>query len=161
MPWAPSIWNSPPNSSAGSGQSDLRMHLVDTSVWVHALRPSGHPAIRGLLRPLILHGEVAVTEWALLELMTGLRAAERKESLLQWFAPIARLSFEASWWEDAWDLASRLRREGITPTAADCLIATVALNHQTVLVHCDADFESMKSVVALATLDWTHHLCSR
>ena len=137
------------------------MHLVDTSVWVHALRPSGHPRVRALLRPLILNGEVAVTEWVLLELMTGLRTTERKESLLQWFAPVVRLSFEVSWWEHAWDLAARLRREGITPTAADCLIATVAINHQAVLIHCDADFESMKPVVPLVTLDWTSHLLRR
>jgi len=134
------------------------MHLVDTSVWVHALRPSGHPRVRALLRPLILNGEVAVTEWVLLELMTGLRTTERKESLLQWFAPVVRLSFEVSWWEHAWDLAARLRREGITPTAADCLIATVAINHQAILIHCDADYESMKPVVPLVTLDWTSHL---
>lgn len=137
------------------------MHLVDTSVWVHALRPSGHPRVRALLRPLILNGEVAVTEWVLLELMTGLRTTERKESLLQWFAPVVRLSFELSWWEHAWDLAGRLRQEGITPTAADCLIATVAINHQAVLIHCDADFESMKPVVPLVTLDWTSHLLRR
>jgi predicted nucleic acid-binding protein len=131
------------------------MHLVDTSVWVHALRPSGHPQVRNLLRPLILNGAVAVTEWVLLELMTGLRATERKESLLQWFAPVARLPFETSWWEHAWDLAARLRKEGHTPTAADCLIAVVAINHRAVLIHCDADFESMKNVAPLVTLDWT------
>jgi len=59
------------------------MHLVDTSVWIHALRPSGSAAVRERLRPLILNGEVAVTEWILLELMTGLRSSEKKESLLQ------------------------------------------------------------------------------
>ncbi len=137
------------------------MHLVDTSVWVHALRPSGHTAIRALLRPLILNGEVAVTEWILLELMTGLRTSERKDSLLQWFAPISRLPFEASWWEHAWDLAARLRREGVTPTAADCLIATVAIKHQAVLIHCDKDFESMKPLFSLVTLDWTPYLSRR
>ncbi len=137
------------------------MHLVDTSVWVHALRPSGHPRVRALLRPLILNGEVAVTEWVLLELMTGLRTTERKESLLQWFAPIVRLPFDNSWWEHAWDLAGRLRREGITPTAADCLIAVAATNHKAVLIHCDADFESMKPFVPLVTLDWTSHLSRR
>jgi len=137
------------------------MHLVDTSVWVHALRPSGDPAVRGLLRPLILHGEVAVTEWVLLELMTGLRTTERKEYLLQWFAPIVRLPFEASWWEDAWGIAAGLRREGVTPTAADCLIATVAIKNQAVLIHCDADFETMKPVVPLVTLDWTPQRSSR
>jgi predicted nucleic acid-binding protein len=137
------------------------MHLVDTSVWVHALRPSGHPAIRALLRPLILNGEVAVTEWILLELLTGLRASERKDSLLQWFAPISRLPFETSWWEHIRDLAARLRRDGVTPTAADCFIAAVAIKHQAVLIHCDTDFESMKSVCPLLTLDWTPHLSRR
>jgi len=122
------------------------------------LRPSDHPRVRALLRPLILNGEVAVTEWVLLELMTGLRTTERKESLLQWFTPVVRLSFEVSWWEHAWDLAARLRREGIRPTAADCLIATVAINHQAILIHCDANYESMKPVVPLVTLDWTSHL---
>jgi len=134
------------------------MRLVDTSVWIHALRPSGERAIRDRLRPLILNGEVAVTEWILLELMTSLRSSERKESLLQWFSPVARLPFEHSWWEVAWDYAGRLRREGISPTAADCLIATVAIKHQAVLVHCDADFESMKPLLPLITLDWTPHL---
>ena len=96
-----------------------------------------------------------------MELMTGLRTTERKESMLQWFAPIVRLPFEVSWWKQAWNLAARLRREGITPTAADCLIATVAINHQAVLIHCDAAFESMKPVVPLLTLDWTLHLSRR
>lgn len=125
------------------------------------MRPSGHPAIRALLRPLILNGEVAVTEWILLELLTGLRASERKDSLLQWFAPISRLPFETSWWEHIRDLAARLRRDGVTPTAADCFIAAVAIKHQAVLIHCDTDFESMKSVCPLLTLDWTPHLSRR
>jgi predicted nucleic acid-binding protein len=134
------------------------MHLVDTSVWIHALRPSGERAIRDRLRPLILNGEVAVTEWILLELMTGLRSSERKESLLQWFSPVARLPFEHAWWEAAWDSAARLRRAGISPTAADCLIATVAIKHQAVVVHCDGGFEAMKQALPLVTLDWTCHL---
>jgi len=54
-----------------------------------------------------------------------------------------------------------LRRNGISPTAADCLIATVAIKHQAVLVHCDSDFESMKPIIPLVTLDWTSHLSRR
>jgi len=137
------------------------MHLVDTSIWIHALRPSGSVAVRERLRPLILNGEVAVTEWILLELMTGLRSSEQKNSLLRWFSPVTRLPFEHAWWEAAWDFAARLRRAGISPTAADCLIATVALKHQAMLVHCDGDFESMKPIIPLVTLDWTSHLSRR
>ncbi|MGH7318652.1 MAG: type II toxin-antitoxin system VapC family toxin [Candidatus Rokuibacteriota bacterium] len=134
------------------------MYLVDTSVWIHALRPAGHPAVRSLLRPLIVRGETATTEWILLELMTGLRASERGETLLQWFAAVPRLSLEPSWWEQAWKHAARLRRHGISPAAADCLIATVAIRHAVTLIHCDADFETMKTALPLQTIDWTAHL---
>ena len=132
------------------------MYLVDTSVWVHALRPEGQAGIKSRLRPLIIAGEVAVTEWILLELITGLRKTESKETLLTWFQPIKRLNFSYSTsWELAWTNAARLRRRGISVTAADCLIATVAIDHKVPLVHCDADFERMKGGVPLATEDWT------
>ncbi len=131
------------------------MYLVDTSVWVHAFRPAGHAGIRALLKPLIVSGETAVTEWVLLELMTGLLASERKENLLRWFVPVTRLSFDGTWWDEALDHAARLRKRGVSPTAADILIATVAIKHRVPLLHCDADFEAMKSALPLQTLDWT------
>jgi len=90
--------------------------------------------------------------------MTGLPASERKEALLQWIAPVTRLPFEAAWCEAALDHAARLRRRGVSLTAADCLIATVAIKHQAPLIHCDADFEAMKPTLPLQTLDWTPHL---
>lgn len=134
------------------------MHLVDTSVWIHALRPAGDPAIRERLKPLILKGETAITEWIILELMTGLSSSERKQSLLQRFAPVIRLPFETQWWEDAWENAASLRKRGISPTAADCFIATISLKHNVPLVHCDGDFENMKEVLGLETMDWRTHL---
>lgn len=129
------------------------MYLVDTSVWVHALRPGGQPGIKSRLRPLIIAGEAAVTEWSLLELITGLWKSESQETLLGWFEPIQRLDFRS--WQQAWANAARLRRRGISVTAADCLIATVAIDHKVPLVHCDADFEQMKGVLPLTTEDWT------
>jgi hypothetical protein len=137
------------------------MYLVDTSVWIHALRPEGDSSIRSRLKPLIVSGETAVTEWIILELMTGLLSPERKDTLLRWFAPIARLAFQTSWWEDTWEYAARLRKRGLSPTAADCFIATVAIQHQVGLVHCDADFEAMRPTIPLKTLDWTPHLSRR
>ena len=136
-------------------------YLVDTSVWIEGLRPGGSPAIRSLLKPLIAGGQVALTEWILLELMTGLRSKEGKESLLLWFVPILRLAFEARWWEDAWEHAAQLRKNGVSPTAADCFIATVAIKHGVALIHCDADFEAMKPIIPLRTIDWTRDRARR
>jgi predicted nucleic acid-binding protein len=44
------------------------MYLVDTSVWIHALRPSGNNAIQSLLKPIIVEGDAAVTEWILIRI---------------------------------------------------------------------------------------------
>jgi predicted nucleic acid-binding protein len=131
------------------------MYLVDTSVWIHALRPHGNPDIQARLKPLIIGGNTAVTEWILLELMTGLTKTEQPSEFLHWFDPIPRLPFGNGWWEKAWSNAGKLRKRGISPSAADCLIATVAIEHRVTLIHCDSDFESMAASLPLHTLDWT------
>jgi predicted nucleic acid-binding protein len=134
------------------------MFLVDTSVWIHALRRTGCPAIRDLLRPLIVEDQTAITEWILLELMTGLSRSEQKDDLIRRFAPITNLSFEAAWWNQAWEYAACLRKRGISTTASDCFIATVALQHKVVLIHCHADFELIASILPLQTKDWSKYL---
>jgi predicted nucleic acid-binding protein len=95
------------------------MYLVDTSIWIHGLRPTGNAEIQARLKPLILDGQTTVTEWILLELMTGLVKSEQPSSLLQWFTPVPRLPFNPEWWAAAWDLAGRLRSHGVSPSATD------------------------------------------
>jgi len=134
------------------------MYLVDSSIWIHALRPAGNAEIQARLKPLIVEGQTAVTEWILLELMTGLVRSQQPSTLLQWFEPVPRLPFNPEWWEIAWELAGSLRRHGVSPSAADCLIATTAMKHEVTLIHCDTDFEAMKPTLRLQTLDWTKYL---
>jgi len=131
------------------------MYLVDTSVWIHALRPHGNPDVQARLRPLITSGKTAVTEWILLELMTGLKKSEQPSELLQWFNPVPKLPFLDGWWEKAWQYAGTLRKQGISPSAADCLIATIAIEHRVTLLHCDTDFDLMAASLPLHTLNWT------
>lgn len=135
------------------------MVLVDTSVWVHGLRRGGSAAVQTRLRPLIIGGEAAVTHWIILELMTGLRESDSKQGLLRWFEPVQRLAGPGdSNWDQVWEHASILRRRGVSVTAADCLIASIAVQHDVALVHCDGDFEAMKRVLPLKTVDWTPHI---
>ena len=134
------------------------MVLIDTSVWIHALRPRGNAPIQAQLRALVVGGETAVTEWILLELMTGLSRSERGADLLERFSPVHRISFRPEWWQKAWELAAALRKDGVTPSAADCLIATVALESSVPVIHCDEDFEEIRRHSNLQTVDWTIHL---
>jgi predicted nucleic acid-binding protein len=131
------------------------VHLVDTSVWIEFLRKTGSRAIQARLKTLILNGEVALTEWIILELMTGLRGSESAASLLARLSPVHRLPFPEDGWTRSWDLASSLRTRGVTPSAADCYIATVAISADVVLIHCDSDFEAIARHSTLETIDWT------
>jgi predicted nucleic acid-binding protein len=137
------------------------MYLVDTSIWIHALRPSGSRAIQANIKPFIVAGRTAITDWILLELMTGVPKGQEPSALLEWFAPVVRMPFDPEWWSKAWNHAARLRKRGISPSAADCLIATVAMEHHLVLLHCDGAFEAMKPILPLQTLDWTTLLSPR
>ncbi len=134
------------------------MHLVDTSVWIEFLRRKGSRQIQAELQPLIRSGGVAITEWVILELMTGLRSNENAANLLARLTPIQRLSLAEDGWPRAWDLAARLRKKGVTVSAADCLIATVALSRDATLIHCDKDFELIVPHSKLRTMNWVQFL---
>ena len=134
------------------------MHLVDTSVWIEFLRPSGSPEIQQRLQPLIRSGSIAVTEWIILELMTGLRSNEKASSLLQRFAALECLSLPPEGWKEAWNLAAGLRKSGVSASAADCLIATVAAVHDAILLHCDSDFKLISQKANVTTLNWIEYL---
>jgi len=131
------------------------VYLVDTSVWVEALRASGSRRIREELEPLVRSGGVAVTDWIILELMVGIRSAEGSAALLKRLEPVARLALPEGGWTRAWNLAALLRKKAVSPSAANCLIATVAIAHGATLVHCDSDFELIaKHEQGLHTLNW-------
>jgi hypothetical protein len=134
------------------------MVLVDTSVWIHALRSRGSAKIQARLRSLVVGGETAVTEWILLELMTGLSRSEQGKDLLDRFSPVTRIPFQPEWWAKAWDLAAGLRKHGVSPSAADCLIATVAMESSIALIHCDEDFEAIGRHSKLETVNWALHV---
>ncbi len=131
------------------------MVLVDTSVWIQALRARGNAEIRSQLRALVVGGETAVTELILLELTAGLSRRERGRELLERFSPVHCISFDPGWWVKAWGLAAALRKDGMSPGATECLIATVAMESSVPLIHCDEDFEVIRRHSNLQTIDWT------
>ena len=101
---------------------------------------------------------MALTEWTILELMVGIRGNDSAAGLLNRLAPVHRLSLPEDGWPHAWDLAAKLRKKAVTPSAADCLVATVAVLHGMKLLHCDSDFELIARHSDLQTLDWTRLL---
>lgn len=126
------------------------MTLVDTSVWIDFLRrpgDSGSPALRELIR----HSEVATSEPIEMELLMGptdelsVRRIERVLDSVTQLGVDRTLDFRA-----AATIFRAVRRNGRTiRSKVDCLIAAVAIRHDVVLLHKDADFEAIGEVTGL------------
>lgn len=134
------------------------MYLVDTSLWIQALRPRGNKSIQEKLRPFILAGSAHITDWITLELMTGIKSGEEQKKLEAFLAPLPRLSIETFCWKIACDLAVTLRKKGITPSAADSLIAAIAIKNEMSLLHVDQDFSRMAQYIKLKEVNWIEYL---
>ena len=134
------------------------MYVVDTSLWIHALRARGNKAIKERLRPIILAGNATINDWIILELMTGIQSGEEQKKLEAFLAPLPRLPIDESCWMIASDLAVHLRKKGVTPSAADSLIAAVAIKNEISLLHVDEDFTGMAQFSKLKEVSWAEFL---
>lgn len=86
--------------------------------------------------------------------MTGIRSREDVEILRTFLAPLPKLPVDEHCWDAAFDLAVALRRRGVTPSAADCLIAASAIRHRVPLIHMDGDFAAIARHSRLKEMNW-------
>ena len=120
------------------------MYLVDTSVWIDFLRGRKVAHVNALRT--LLDGEEAVgtAQIILQEILQGADSDERFETWLEYFSDLVCYlpgDLEATHIAAA-RLYQRCRRSGKTPRSSnDCLIVTIAVEHELVLLHNDRDFE--------------------
>ena len=126
------------------------MTLVDTSVWIDFHRRPGDPGNEPL-RELLRRDEAVTTEPIEMELLAGptdeiaLRRIEKLLSALGRLPVEPDLDFRA-----AAEIYRAVRRSGRTVRSkVDCLIAAVAIRHDVILLHMDADFVAIAEVTEL------------
>lgn len=125
------------------------MYLADTSAWIEYTRPKPR-RIGTLLRDLLeADTAVFVTGIVVQELLQGARDELQYQRLLKWLAPQRRIAPDDDFgtFAEAGRLYARCRWLGLTPRSSnDCLIAQLAIEHDLVLLHDDADFEKIAKV---------------
>jgi len=124
------------------------MVLVDTSSWIHFLRPDGDLDVRARVDAALRAGTARWCPLVRLELWNG-AGREREKKVLREFARlIPELAIEAETWSEARDLARRCGAAGVSVPAADILIAACARHHGAQLEHADGDFDAIARVCA-------------
>ena len=122
------------------------MILVDTSVWIDVLKDRQGNAAEVFQKKT--HGEALVLcRFTQLELLQGAKSEKDWAQLDEYLS--SQFYLEAT--EKTWSYAARiffeLRRKGITVRSSiDCCIAQIALEHDTLLLHKDADFDRIASI---------------
>jgi len=120
--------------------------LVDSSSWIHFLRPNGDPAVRARVEAALTAGEACWCPLVRLELWNG-AAGKRDRSILRNFeAALPELPIDEDVWSAAYELAQRARAAGVSVPATDILIAACARAHRADLETSDADFERLSAI---------------
>ena len=126
------------------------MVLVDTSIWIRLEHQ------RDTLPRLLPDDErdVAACPIVVMEFLRGVQNEKRyrlgREMFM--FAHMLDAPTPLERFEEAAQLYLQCRKEGITASSADCLIAACAIAHDVPLLHDDADFEHIARLTALRTV---------
>ncbi len=122
------------------------MKIVDTSAWIHQMRPKGDPGVRNRVETLLRSGEAAWCAMIRLEIWAGVGDEKERRTLRDYETVLPELPIDEGVWQAAFDLASRAGRAGRTIPASDILIFACARQHDVEVEHADAHFDLLAAL---------------
>ncbi len=123
--------------------------LIDTSVWILALRKSPTSAIKDEVGRLLSENRVAISPMIRLELLGGTRSSSEFERLKSRLSALHEVPADEANWELATRLSFELRQQGKVVPYTDVLIAAAAMVGGCLLLHADRHFDMMAGVTDL------------
>ena len=121
------------------------MILVDTSVWVRALR-RGDSQEQRELSALLEADEVATTDVVVAEVLQGASSEAEFEDFVRRSEALHYYHATETTWRKAARLSYDLKRQGLTVALSDVVIATVAVENDFEIYSMDTDFQRIPGV---------------
>jgi len=128
--------------------------LIDTSAWICFFARKGFAALKQSVSYLLDHNRAAVTGPVLIEIIQGCRSDQEKRKLTQVLKGVHWLTITDGMWESAATMSFDLRRKGVTISAVDAIIATVAISTRSQLLHYDTDYDLIARHAELAVFKY-------
>jgi len=122
------------------------MILIDSSVWIEALRERGSIETKRRVHEHLQSGRACWMPMIRLELWNGARGENEKRALREFEGVLPDLEVGPQVWEVASDLARRARAAGLTVPAADLLIVACARHHGVEIESLDAHFAELEKL---------------
>jgi predicted nucleic acid-binding protein len=117
--------------------------LLDTSMWIEALREGGRTESRRRVDELLAADEAIWCDVIRLELWHGARGEKEHDRLRYLESVIRCLETDQRVWDESFDLARRARARGLTVGVPDLIIVACANRHGVPVESRDAHVERL------------------
>jgi predicted nucleic acid-binding protein len=117
------------------------MILVDTTVWIDFFSARSYPHVKALENLILNREDICLCGIILAEVLQGIREDSEFNRTRDLLANLVFLPMQYSVFLRSAEIYRNLRRKGITiRKPVDCMIASVAIEHEIPLLHNDKDF---------------------
>jgi predicted nucleic acid-binding protein len=118
--------------------------LVDTTVWIDFFAARSEPHVAALEKLIEKEEDLCLCGIILAEVLQGIRSEEAYIKTKDYLDDLVFLPMQQATFIRAAEVYRSLRRRGVTiRKPVDCMIASVAIEHDIPLLHNDRDFEYM------------------
>jgi predicted nucleic acid-binding protein len=114
--------------------------LVDTSIWIEYI-DRVNPLVEAEMDMLLLAGKVATAGMVLAELRRGCRTRDQAKRMLGRLQELPYLEVDRDNWLAAGEMVVETTARGYKLGIADCLLATLALRNNCLILTLDQDFK--------------------
>ena len=118
-----------------------RLFLVDTSIWIYALRKDYIPKIKSYIEKLMDEDKVVINSIIKLELLAGTRTKKEFSRLKLRLDALPEIEINQAVWEAAQIMAFDLRKKGVRIPLIDIIILSSGKSSNSTLVHKDKHFK--------------------
>jgi predicted nucleic acid-binding protein len=119
------------------------MILIDTSAWIVSFKKTGNHELKEFMKQVIVSGLAVTSPVIILELLQGCRSVGERDALKIKLESLDLLFITSPVWEQAYELGFSLRRKGLTIPTVDLIIAALAIENKSLLLHHDEHYEMM------------------
>jgi predicted nucleic acid-binding protein len=118
------------------------MVLVDTSVWIDFFADRSEPHVVALQKSIESEEDLCLCGIILAEVLQGIRSDEDYIKTRNYLDDLIFLPMRQTTFIRAAEVYRSLRKQGVTiRKPVDCMIASVAIEHDIPLLHNDRDFD--------------------
>jgi len=130
--------------------SQLMMVLIDTTVWIDFFADRQLPHVAVLESLIKKREDICICGIILTEVLQGIRETSEFRKTQELFNAMIFLPMPYSVFLGAAEIYRNLRRKGITiRNSVDCMIASVAIENDILLLHNDRDFKPIEKHLSL------------